>query len=179
MPRKMSQQAEREAEALHRLDRAFRDWAQTHGHRIPVDINEAYAAFFVPLESHRSVLLIGLPTGNPWKMIVKPWLLRQGLAEDRALRPMADDNDAKMRVIHGRFVRLFLENKAEAGVADLSDQQVIEQAPAIFERLDTACQEAARKGDGATLVRLGWFTEACHQEFDETEHALPTRPPQH
>jgi hypothetical protein len=45
-------------------------------------------------------------------------------------------------------------------------------------RLDTACQEAARKGDGATLDRLAWFTRACDEEFDET-HPLPRRPPQH
>ena len=89
------------------------------------------------------------------------------------------NNERNMRAIDSRFARLFLEHKAEAGVADLSDEQVIEQVQAIFQRLNAACEEAARKSDGATLVRLTWFTEACHQEFDETQHPLPTRPPQH
>jgi hypothetical protein len=88
------------------------------------------------------------------------------------------DNERDMRAIDGRFARLFLEHKAEAGVADLNDEQVVAQAKAIFQRLDAACQEAARKGDGATLERLAWFTSACDDEFDEAR-PLPTRPPQH
>jgi len=78
--------------------------------------------------------------------------------------------------IHGRFVRLFLEHKAEAGVAGLSDEQVVEQAPAIFHRLDTTCQEAAQKGDGAALDRLAWFTRACDEEFDEVREPPPHQP---
>jgi hypothetical protein len=57
------------------------------------------------------------------------------------------DNEPDMRAVHGRFVRLFLEHKAEAGVEHLSDEQVIEQAPAIFERLMATCVEARRKSD--------------------------------
>jgi hypothetical protein len=88
------------------------------------------------------------------------------------------DNEPDMRAIHGRFARLFIEHKAEAGVADLSDEQVVEQAKAIFQRLNASSEEAARNGDGATLVRLAWFMRACDEEFDDT-HPLPTRPLQH
>jgi len=82
----------------------------------------------------------------------------------------------QMREIHGRFVRLFLEHKAEAGLACLPDEQVIVQAPTIFVNLMAVCDEAARKGDGLTLVRLAWFTEACHEEFDEARPSPPPRP---
>ena len=83
-----------------------------------------------------------------------------------------------MREVHGRFVRLFLEHKAEAGVASLSDEQVIEQAPVIFESLMAVYVEAGRKGDQATRDRLAWFTRACDEEFDEARQP-PARQPLH
>jgi hypothetical protein len=86
------------------------------------------------------------------------------------------DNEPNMRAIHGRFVRLFLEHKAEAGVAHLSDEQVIEQAPAIFERLVATCVEARRKGDQETVDQLAWFDHACDDEFDEARLPQPRRP---
>jgi hypothetical protein len=81
-----------------------------------------------------------------------------------------------MRAIHGRFVRLFLEHKAEAGVASLSDEQVIEQVPMIFKTLMAVYAEAERKGDQATRDRLAWFTRACDEEFDEARPPQPRRP---
>jgi hypothetical protein len=87
------------------------------------------------------------------------------------------ETEPDMRAIHGRFVRLFLEHKAEARVADLSDEQVVEQAPEIFRTLMTVYVEAGRKGDKATLDQLEWFVRACDAEFDEA--APPQGPPQH
>jgi hypothetical protein len=83
-----------------------------------------------------------------------------------------------MRATHGRFVRLFLEHKAEAGVASLSDEQVVEQAGEIFLKLRALRDDAARKGDGETLIRLEWFTHACEEEFDDRREA-PPRSQQH
>jgi hypothetical protein len=76
-------------------------------------------------------------------------------------------SDFEMRAIHGRFVRLFLEHKAEAGVTSLSDQQVVEQAAVIFKRLMAIYVEAERQGNRATCNRLAWFIRACDEEFDE------------
>jgi hypothetical protein len=81
-----------------------------------------------------------------------------------------------MRAIHGRFVRLFIEHKAEAGVASLSDEQVVEQAPVIFVTLMAVYVEAGRKGDQATRDQLAWFTRACDEEFDEAHQPPPRRP---
>jgi hypothetical protein len=82
----------------------------------------------------------------------------------------------EMRAIHGRFVRRFLEHKAEASVAGLSDEQVVEQAPVIFETLMAVYVEAGRKGDRTTRDRLAWFTRACDEEFDEARKPPPHRP---
>ena len=70
-------------------------------------------------------------------------------SDERSDRDAMPDFETKpdMRAIHGRFVRLFLEHKAEAGVAGLSDEQVVEQAPVIFETLMAVYVEAGRKGD--------------------------------
>jgi hypothetical protein len=75
--------------------------------------------------------------------------------------------EPEMRAIHGRMVRLLLEHKAEARLTDLSDEQIIEQAPDIIRTLMAVCVEAGRKGDQSTLDKLGWFTGACDAEFDE------------
>jgi hypothetical protein len=88
------------------------------------------------------------------------------------------ETEPELRAIHGRFVRLFLEHKAEARVADLSDEQVVEQAPAIFRALMAVYLEAERKGDQATLDHLEWFVRACDEEFDEARQPQ-RRQPQH
>ena len=61
-------------------------------------------------------------------------------------------------------------------MANLSDEQVVEQAPAIFKTLTAVYVEAGRKGDRATRDRLAWFTRACDEEFDETRQPPPRRP---
>jgi hypothetical protein len=78
-----------------------------------------------------------------------------------------------MGAIHGRFVRLFLEHKTEAGVASFSDEQVVEYAPVIFLTLTEVYVEAGHKGDQATRRRLAWFTRACDDEFDEAAQPPP------
>jgi|SRR4051812_29014850 hypothetical protein len=85
---------------------------------------------------------------------------------------------SEMTMIHGRFVRLFLEHKDEAGLASLSDEQVVERAPEIFKTLMEVYVEAWRKRDKATRNRLAWFTRACDEEFDET-HLRPAHRPLH
>ena len=55
------------------------------------------------------------------------------------------ETKSDMRAIHGRFVRLFLEHKADAGIASLSDEQFVEQAPVIFETLMAVYVEAGRR----------------------------------
>jgi hypothetical protein len=86
------------------------------------------------------------------------------------------ETNPEMRAIHGRFVRLFLEHKAEAGVASLSDEQVVEQARTIFVRLVAVYVAAGQKGDQATRKRLAWFTRACDEEFDEPRQPRARQP---
>lgn len=88
------------------------------------------------------------------------------------------DTQPEIRTIHGRMVRLLLEHKAEARVADLSDEQIVEQAADIIRTLMAVVVEANDKGDHATLDQLAWFTDACDAEFDEESPPQP-RPPQH
>ena len=78
-------------------------------------------------------------------------------------------------VVSGGKAKSRVEHKAEAGVASLSDKQVIEQAPVIFETLMAAYVEAGYKGDQAMRDQLPWFMRACDEEFDEA-YQPPPRP---
>jgi hypothetical protein len=75
------------------------------------------------------------------------------------------------KVIHGRFCRLFLEHRDDARIGELTDQQIIEQAGAIFLAMMSAVVSAARQGDQKRLDGLAWFTRACAGEIDETARA--------
>ena len=76
-------------------------------------------------------------------------------------------------------MRLFLEHKAEAGLASLTDEQFIEGAPVLFETLMEVCVQAWRKHDRAAREPLRWFTHACDEEFDERRAWPPKRRPLH
>jgi hypothetical protein len=64
-----------------------------------------------------------------------------------------------------RMVAQIIENKANSGLAHLSDQEVADNAAGIFHGLIKLCVEARHDPSKAhRLQAFGWFLDACRAE---------------
>jgi hypothetical protein len=82
--------------------------------------------------------------------------------------------EGDLRAIHGRFTRLFLEHKAQLGLAHMSDAEIVDKADAVMLALMSRATVATRKHDVPELRRLSPFVGACQAELEEVARSPRT-----
>jgi hypothetical protein len=86
--------------------------------------------------------------------------------------PTLDPNDPQFAPVRADLARLFIEHKAELGLAAWSDEAIVSEVNLIASSLIAAGIHAADRGDAGWLERHRWFGEAFERQF-KGELAVP------
>lgn len=83
-----------------------------------------------------------------------------------------DLSDPAHNAIRGELARLFVERKADIGLAGHDDTEIVARTDDIMAFLLNRYGLAELKGDDAWLARFQWFVDACNR-LQQDQTAVP------